>query len=373
MTLAALIITAFIIWRGILPLNMRKPGKLILSAVTFIFAMKFQLIRLFGGPMFFAPDVPGWLLLVSGWCYGTVFIFFFVLLATEIIRLLLRFCWCRIPQKKCNIQNIWLLGAVLVLSTAGVIQSTALPQIREVELSFPGLPPQASGMKAAVLTDLHADRLTGAARMAQIVQMTNALEPDVIFILGDFVDGKVEKQGDALRPLSKLRAPLGVYAVPGNHEYLSGFDEWIPFISRQGVDFLLNRHIRLPGGIVVAGITDHAAKRWDMEMPDIDKALHGTGAGDFKILLSHRPWPIFGEAGQKIDLQLSGHTHGGMMYGLDMLVALFNGGYVSGLYEKNGAKLYISDGTSIWNGFPLRLGHSHELTIIELKAASNNR
>ena len=103
-------------------------------------------------------------------------------------------------------------------------------------------------------------------------------------------------------------------------------------------------------------------------MPDLKKTLHGIPAGDFILLLAHRPAQAKSAARSGISLQLSGHTHGGMIRGLDWVVAQFNGGFVSGLYEVNGMKLYVSNGTGIWNGFPIRLGRPAEITLITLSA-----
>ena len=130
-----------------------------------------------------------------------------------------------------------------------------------------------------------------------------------------------------------------------------------------------NQHVKLDCGIYIAGITDPAAKRYNLPPPDQDKALAGIPADSFVIFLAHRPGAVRKAAqDDRIILQLSGHTHGGMIAGLvEMLVAKFNEGFTSGFYSTEKTLLYVSNGTAIWNGFPIRLGRASEITVIEFK------
>ncbi|MBO4632639.1 MAG: metallophosphoesterase, partial [Lentisphaeria bacterium] len=227
---------------------------------------------------------------------------------------------------------------------------------------------QAEGMRVAVLADLHADRVTRAPRIRRIVEQTNSLRPDLTVILGDLVDGTVEQRSGELLPLRELHAKYGVYAVPGNHEYYSGYVHWRKFFTAQGLRMLENSQVRLPAGIYLAGVTDPAAQSFGEAVPDLKKALHGIPRDSFILLLAHRPVHAENAAQDGISLQLSGHTHGGMIRGLDWIVSRFNGGFVSGLYDVGGMKLYVSNGTGIWNGFPVRLGRDSEITLITLKS-----
>jgi predicted MPP superfamily phosphohydrolase len=181
------------------------------------------------------------------------------------------------------------------------------------------------------------------------------------------VDGTVQQRGSDAALLKDLRARYGVYGVPGNHEYFSGYAEWMEFFRSINLQMLENTHRELPNGIYLAGITDRAARRRDLPMPDVEKSLQGIDKNAFTILLAHRP--AYTDIASKLgaDLQLSGHTHGGMIYGLDKIVARFNDYFAAGLYKIGDMNLYISCGTMIWNGFPFRLGTSPEITLITLK------
>ncbi len=132
---------------------------------------------------------------------------------------------------------------------------------------------------------------------------------------------------------------------------------------------LENAHRMAAPKFAVAGVTDPAARLRDLPMPDLDAALNGIPADAFVLLLAHNPVCAREAAKRHVDMQLSGHTHGGLMRGFDRLVALFNGGFVSGAYQVGKLKLYVSRGTSLWKGFPVRLGVPSEITVITLRRA----
>ena len=376
MVIYSLLMAAFIIYRVILPLKIRKVWKVLLSAAAVMACCKNQITHLLGGPMFFAPDLPGWFLLPAAWIYATAFLLFFGLVIMEIFRIGAKVVYyCRnhrkLPENAETILqkiNLGLIPLAALLAAFGLYRGTADPAIREMTLHFANLPKEADGCRIAVLADLHADRITTAPKIRRIVELTNRLEPDLTVLLGDYVDGKVPARGQELLPLKSLKAKYGVYAIPGNHEYYSGWHEWRPFLSGCGLNLLENLHVRLPNGICLAGVSDPAARGFGEPVPDIAKALHGIPQGSFILLLAHRPGQAHAAAKSGAALQLSGHTHGGMVYGLDWLVGRFNGGYVSGLYEVGGMKLYVSNGSSIWNGFPIRLGHESEITLLTLRS-----
>ncbi len=376
MVIYSLLMAAFIIYRVILPLKIRKVWKVLLSAAAVMACCKNQITHLLGGPMFFAPDLPGWFLLPAAWIYATAFLLFFGLVFLEIVRLAANLiCYCRNHRKPPEEyrRKFWKISLGLIplaalLAAFGLYRGMADPAIREMTMQFENLPKEADGCRIAVLADLHADRITTSPKIRRIVELTNRLEPDLTVLLGDYVDGKVPARGQELLPLKSLRAKYGVYAIPGNHEYYSGWHEWRPFLSSCGLNLLENLHVRLPNGIYLAGVSDPAARGFGEPVPDIAKALHGIPQGSFILLLAHRPGQAHAAAKSGAALQLSGHTHGGMVYGLDWFVGQFNGGFVSGLYEVGGMKLYVSNGSSIWNGFPIRLGRESEITLITLKS-----
>ena len=243
-----------------------------------------------------------------------------------------------------------------------------MPQVKEETVAVNRLPEEADGLTVAVLADLHVDGITREERIRKIVERTNALNPDIVVIAGDFVDGTVPVHGGDLRPLADLKARYGVFGVPGNHEYYSGYEEWMEFLPTLGIRMLLNEHAPAGGeAVVLAGVTDPVAGIMGKEEPDISKALKDAPEKGVRILVSHQPRLAREAAAHGVDLQVSGHTHGGMIAGVDRLVACFNEGFVSGLYTVGNMKLYVSNGAGIWNGFPIRIGVPSEIVLIRLR------
>ena len=241
--------------------------------------------------------------------------------------------------------------------------------MREYEFASRAVPESADNFRIAVLADLHIDTLTRAGRIRRIVQQTNELKPDLVLIAGDIVDGTVEQRKSDAAVLNELTAPRGIYAVPGNHEYFSGYAQWMEFFKTGSIKMLENCSVELPEKIYLAGVTDFAARKRGLAMPDVKTAVEGIAPEAFVILLAHRPGEAAKACKLGVDLQISGHTHGGMIYGIDRLVGRFNDNLFSGWYTVGGdLRLYISNGTAIWNGFPFRLGRASEITVITLKS-----
>ncbi|MBD5608352.1 MAG: hypothetical protein HDQ93_05820 [Desulfovibrio sp.] len=176
-----------------------------------------------------------------------------------------------------------------------------------------------------------------------------------------------------LEPLADLKAEYGVFGVTGNHEYYWNAAEWTDAIKGLNVRMLNNEHYvaNIRGeSLIIAGLPDLAAANFGFEPPNLDTALAGAPEA-IRILLEHQPrWSR--DYSSKVDLHLSGHTHGGIIFFLKPLIAKFNNGYVQGLYPVNASTLYVSSGTGIWNGFSFRLGVPAEITEIILKSAQES-
>lgn len=375
MLIFGLLLAGYVFWRAILPLRVSRGWKAVLAAVLVMAAFKFHLLYLVGGPMFFSPALPEGVLLAAAWLFSVLFLFFFLLLAANIIRGAYLLCLLCLRKKRTerfriigNRVNLILLAASVVLAAAGMISGTSVPEVREETVLMERLPEELDGMTIAVLADLHVDGITRTGRIRQMVEKTNALHPDLVVIAGDFVDGTVPVRGGELRPLAELKAGYGVFGVPGNHEYYSGYEEWMEFLPTLGVRMLANEHVLTGNGsVVVAGVTDPVAGVMGEEAPDLEKALKGASPGAVRVLVSHQPRLAPEAARHGVDLQISGHTHGGMITGIHRLVARFNKGFVSGLYTVEGMKLYVSNGSGIWNGFPVRIGVPSEITLLRLR------
>ena len=370
--LFSLFIAFFAIWRGIIPQKIALKWKIIAGVISAMITFKFYIFSLASGKLFSAPQWNPAILLVFTWLYALIIFFVIFLLIYELLRLAAK-AVTHIRKKELPgffTNPLWRLTALLpaaLLVTCGMYEGLKIPEVTKYEIKFPALPSELDGFTIAHLSDIHADPFTRKEKIEKIVELTNKQNADIIVITGDFVDGKTNQRGDDLSVLKNLSAPCGVFGVPGNHEYYSGYSDWMNFLQNGGIDMLENRHIIIRKKLTLAGVTDYSAKKIRGKRPDIIKAFAGSPEANFRILLAHQPKLAQQAAQNGINLQLSGHTHGGMIYGMDILVSMFNNGLVSGIYNINDMTLFIPNGTGIWNGFPLRLGRHSEIAIITLR------
>jgi predicted MPP superfamily phosphohydrolase len=264
----------------------------------------------------------------------------------------------------------WAFGAMLLLAAFGVMQAIKPPPLKDVQIAIKDLPREFDGYRVLHLTDLHISRLFDAGWTRKLVDDANALGADLIVITGDLIDGNVAEREADVGALRDLRARDGVWVIPGNHEYFFGHSAWMAYFAGLNMKPLDNSHTivkRGSGQLVLAGVNDVTAPRTGAPAPDLDAALRGAPSGVPVVLLDHQPRNARFSASRGVALQLSGHTHGGMIIGLDRVVAGANNGFVSGRYEVDGMTLYLNNGTALWPGFALRLGVPAELTRITLR------
>lgn len=375
MMIFSLFLGAVVICRGIWPLKLSRKWKIILSAAAAIIAFKFYILRLFGGKMFFTPELPGAVVLPATWLFALLMFFSLWLIAWDLLGLSVRICRFIRRKKGGTIfffDPVWRSAGLIplaILISYGMYEGLKMPEVVRKDIVISALPPELDGLQILHLTDIHVDPFTGKNKVDRIVEVSNSLSPDLVVITGDFVDGRVEVRGKDLAGLSKLQAPMGVFGVPGNHEYYSGYQQWLEALRGCGIRMLTNEHVMLGDSLALGGVTDPAAKVKREELPDVGKTFMGTKPETFRILLAHQPKLADEAAAHGVDLQLSGHTHGGMIWGMDILVGMFNKGRYSGEYDIGNMKLFISNGTGIWNGFPLRLGHRSEIVLLTLRSA----
>lgn len=259
-----------------------------------------------------------------------------------------------------------------ISAAIGVHQAMRIPPLKDIEVGIRGLPRQFDGYTILQLTDLHISRLFPVSWARTVVERSNKLGVDLIAITGDLIDGTLDARRNDIEPLRDLKAADGVYVISGNHEYIFGYSMWMAHFAALGLLSLENRHIVLDrdgSKLVFAGITDRASRGIEHPARDLAAVLEGAPKGVPVILLDHQPSDARHAANLGVALQLSGHTHGGLILGIDRLAARANAGFVSGRYDVDGMTLYVNNGTALWPGFALRLGRPSELTRITLRQA----
>ena len=379
-----LFVFLFLLWRVVLPLEWKWYFKVLAGVCVFVVGFKFKIIQLIGGN-YFAPELPGWFLLGAALVYATAFLFLlFVVVADSILFVItcVKTFYQNFKEKKYDFRQLlrkhpllnkvhaYGLALAFVLSLIGMWNGLSLPRIREVEVRSERVPAEADGVTLAVLADLHVDRLNNRSKIRKIVELTNSLKPDFICLVGDFSDGAQPHQLETLSELAGLRAKYGVFGVPGNHEYYKGYHELMAHFKKIGLPMLLNENVYFKDlKLRLCGIPDGHARKLGLASPDIPAALAGGDKSDYRILLAHAPKVAREAAANGADLQFSGHTHGGMVRGFDYLVARSNGGFAWGNYKVGNMLLVMSNGTCMWSGFPVRLGHPAEILLVTLRSS----
>ena len=266
------------------------------------------------------------------------------------------------------------VGVVALVGAAALRAGLRLPDVKRVAVELERWPRELDGFRIVQLSDIHIGPILGRDFARGLVRRVAALEPDLIAITGDLVDGDVRHLRDEVAPFADLAAPHGVWFVTGNHDYYSGADRWVERARELGMQVLRNQRASIGDGSAsfdLAGVEDYHAHLVQPDWrEDPDAALAGRDPARALVLLAHDP-STFKRASQLgVDLQLSGHTHGGQIWPFRYLVRLAVP-FVAGLYERNGAKLYVSRGSGFW-GPPMRLFSPAEITELMLSRSPSS-
>lgn len=265
-----------------------------------------------------------------------------------------------------NVKNVRLsgymaLGVALLMSVTALYNGMKTPDVRVVEVETDKVE---SELRIAVLTDMHLRGTLAVSNTADIVRRVNEAKADVIVLVGDIIDDDVRLIQPHIEALKLLQAPKGKYAVAGNHEFYVGHTKSKKALQDAGFTYLFNEGVQLTPTVYLAGIPDSGLVYTISDTTDVVRALSSAQEKDYKILLSHRPTFIDTLTPDMIDLQISGHTHGGQFFPGHLLAWMQNG-YVSGMHETKNGKLYVSRGAGEW-GPEMRLLAPAEITIVRL-------
>ncbi|KGH48662.1 metallophosphoesterase [Modestobacter caceresii] len=272
------------------------------------------------------------------------------------------------PSRRLFLARSLVVGAgAVAVGTAGtgVVLANSAPVVRRVPIRIPRLDPAMAGLRIVTFSDGHLSSTYGGRRFERLVETVNAQRPDVVAIVGDLVDGEVSELREDVAPLADLVSDQGVYFVTGNHEYFVDTGQWLRHLSTLGVDVLRNERVSIGRGgatVDLAGIDDRTAAASGLpgHGADLDAALDGRDDAVPVVLLAHQPVQVEQARAAGVDLQLSGHTHGGQLWPFDYAV-LLDQPVVEGWSQQGDTQLYVSSGAGYW-GPPMRVGARPEVT-----------
>lgn len=300
---------------------------------------------------------------------GAVWVLFAWSVFGNVLRLVLALARVDDPLRA-RVVALAVLGVAVVLLIWGYAEAMRLPRVTRVRVTLPRLGTGLDGLRVVLLTDTHYGPIDRARWSARVVATVNELDADIVCHTGDIADGGVAQRRAQAAPLGEVRARLARAYVTGNHEYFGEAQQWLEHMSELGWEVLHNRHVVLERGgarLVLAGVDDRTAAGSGRPGHGADHATALAGADpDLPVLLlAHQPQQIRAAAEHGVDLQLSGHTHGGQIWPFHYLVRLDQPS-VAGL-SRYGARtqLYTSRGTGFW-GPPLRIFAPSEITLLTL-------
>ena len=236
------------------------------------------------------------------------------------------------------------------------------PKLIELDITL-DKPIEGGSMTIVAISDVHLGEGTGKRQMQRYADMINAQNPDLILIAGDLIDNSVvplyrDKMNEEL---SLLHAPMGIYMVSGNHEYISGIDHSAQFLATTPITLLRDKVISLPNGVQIIGRDDRSNRR-RKQLEDL------VGEADTQrpmIVIDHQPYHLSKSDSLKIDLQISGHTHRGQVWPASLLTdRMYEQSY--GYRKWSYSHIFVSCGLSLW-GPPFRIGTNSDMAVIKLK------
>jgi hypothetical protein len=257
------------------------------------------------------------------------------------------------------------LGGSLLAMIVGAAAAFRGPRVERVDLPIAGLHRDLEGLRIVQISDLHVGPNIGRRYVQRVVDLTRSLQPDLVVLTGDIVDGPVERLAPHVAPLAELAKDGSAYFILGNHDCYAGAESWIAHFREMRMHVLLNSHEIVRKGaarLLIGGVVDPA---YGPLRPEIARA---TETADFRLFLAHNPRlaPLGAAAG--FDLQLSGHTHAGQFFPWTLAVRLVHAPHVAGLSHEGRMTVYVSAGTGTW-GPPVRFGTNPELTLVRLVRA----
>ncbi|WP_446037982.1 metallophosphoesterase [Streptomyces sp. SID1121] len=304
---------------------------------------------------------------------GAVWVLFtWSVLLGVLLRLALTVAGAGAGQDRARLVTWAVLGVTAVLLAWGYAEARRVPRVRRLDVPLPRLGAGLDGTRVVLITDTHYGPLDRARWSERVCETVNTLEADLVCHTGDIADGTAERRRAQAAPLGTVRATEARVYVTGNHEYYSEAQGWVDLMDELGWEPLRNRHVLLERGgdtLVVAGVDDVTAESSGLpgHRAHLAGALQDADPDLPVLLLAHQPAFVDRAAARGVDLQLSGHTHGGQIWPFHHLVLLDQPALAGLTHHGPRTLLYTSRGTGFW-GPPFRVFAPSEITLLVLRS-----
>ncbi len=366
------LVNAYIFRRGWQALAGHHRLRMLCAFMFLLFVLSYPLGRIVQGLVH--SGVPRFFVRVGAFHLALMLYLFIAVILVDFVRLLNRMlafipkAWSADPARFGAVLFLIVAGLSIIIVGTGYINA-GRPRIRDITVAIDKSAKDGrSSLKAVMGSDLHLGMVCGISRLRFFVDEVNALKPDLVLLPGDIVDETVtaEEEEAMISIFRGIRAPLGVFSVLGNHEYYSGLEQNIAFLGKCGIRVLQDEAVEVAGSFVVIGRKDPTGLGRGEKRTPLARIMAAAGVDPALplVLLDHQPLHLEQAEEAGIDLQLSGHTHAGQLFPLNLINKR--------LYEQNWGSLrkgkthyYVSCGVGTW-GPPVRTGSIPEIMRITL-------
>lgn len=331
-------------------------------------ALGFSPILYFVGERFIKPPYVRWLSWPAALWIGAGFLFLVLVGASDLLLLVLG---AFTPSDFSGARALAVAAIGTAITVASIPAAVRTPRVKRVEIPLARWPAELDGYRIVQITDVHIGPILGRTFARAVTERVNSLAPDAVAVTGDLVDGSVGLLRDEVAPFGELSGKDGVFFVTGNHDYYSGADSWTGHLASLGLRPLRNEHVTIArngASFDLAGVEDaHASQVDPRRREDVRAALEGRDSDRPVVLLAHDPTTFRRASAAGVDLQISGHTHGGQIWPFTYAVRAVIP-WVAGVYRQGASAIYVSRGTGFW-GPPMRFGAPAEITEIVLRSS----
>jgi len=256
------------------------------------------------------------------------------------------------------------ISAVLIL---GGFINAVIPVVKNYDITINKDAGEVKTLKIAAVSDIHLGSIIRKRSIRKLSDILEEIRPDVVFLLGDIVDGEIGPvlRGDLLKYFVMPHTVDGLYAITGNHEFIGGGSRTIPYIESKGIRVLKDETVTLPGGIQLIGRLDRDSRRYfGKDRASLQELLKNIDLSKPVIVLDHQPFNLEEAEQNGADLQMSGHTHNGQLWPLNLLTRrMYELSY--GYLRKSNTHFIVSSGYGLW-GPRVRSGSRSEIVVVNV-------